>query len=133
MTFPVKGLRIEEAPECGVRTEAMIANARVCRVTETAPWVLLGASHIELLAYFDADGASNDPHEAINLWIDATHRTGHGSHNFDNYRLRLLLAHSASLAIRSAHGQKTPSKVRDREPVFCDNCRSIKCKATMTL
>jgi hypothetical protein len=76
-------------------------------VTETAPLVLLGASHTELLAYFDADGASNDPHEAINLWIDATRRTGHGSRNFDNYRLRLLLAHSASLAIRSAHGQKT--------------------------
>jgi hypothetical protein len=124
MTFPVKGLRIEEAPECGVRTEAMIANARVCRVTETAPWVLLGASHIELLAYFDADGASNDPHEAINLWIDATHRTGHGSHNFDNYRPRLLLAHSASLAIRNTRSEDRPRFVTESQ-FCCDNCRSI--------
>lgn len=109
MTFPVKCPRIEEAPECGrVRAETMIANALACRVTGTAPLGrLLGAWHTELLAYFDADGASNDPHEAISLWTDTTRHTGHGSRNFDNCRVRLLLVHGASLAITSTPGQKT--------------------------
>jgi hypothetical protein len=84
MTFPVKGPRIEEAPECGVRAETMIATR---------------AGHTELLAYFDADRASNDP--------------------------RLLLAHSASLAIRTTHGQKTRPRFVTESQFCCDNCRSI--------
>jgi len=48
----------------------------------------------ELLASFDTHrAASNDPTEAVNLLIETTRRTGHGFRNFDNYRLRLLLAH----------------------------------------
>jgi transposase len=45
----------------------------------------------ELLAYFDTDGISNGPTEAMNLLIKKIKRTGHGFRNFDNYRLRLLL------------------------------------------
>jgi transposase len=45
----------------------------------------------ELLAYFDTDGVSNGPTEAINLLIKKIKRVGHGFRNFDNYRLRLLL------------------------------------------
>ncbi|MGH3778588.1 MAG: transposase [Pseudonocardiaceae bacterium] len=35
----------------------------------------------------------NGAAEALNLLIETTRRTGHGFRNFDNYRLRLLLAH----------------------------------------
>jgi transposase len=45
----------------------------------------------ELLAYFDTNGLSNGPTEAINLLIKKIKRVGHGFRNFDNYRLRLLL------------------------------------------
>jgi transposase len=45
----------------------------------------------ELLAYFDTDGVSNGPTEAVNLLIKKIKRVGHGFRNFDNYRLRLLL------------------------------------------
>jgi transposase len=45
----------------------------------------------EFLAYFDTDGISNGPTEAVNLLIKKIKRVGHGFRNFDNYRLRLLL------------------------------------------
>ena len=45
----------------------------------------------ELLAYFDTDGVSNGPTEAMNALIKKIKRIGHGFRNFDNYRLRLLL------------------------------------------
>lgn len=45
----------------------------------------------ELLAYFDTDGVSNGPTEAVNGLIKKIKRIGHGYRNFDNYRLRLLL------------------------------------------
>jgi hypothetical protein len=47
--------------------------------------------HTELLAYFNTEGVSNGPTEAINLLIKKIKRVGHGFRNFDNYRLRLLL------------------------------------------
>jgi transposase len=45
----------------------------------------------ELLAYFDTDGVSNGPTEAMNGLIKKIKRIGHGYRNFANYRLRLLL------------------------------------------
>ena len=36
-------------------------------------------------------GATNGPTEAVNLIIEKTRRLGHGSRNWDKYRLRLLL------------------------------------------
>jgi transposase len=45
----------------------------------------------ELLAYFDTDGVSNGPTEAVNALIKKIKTVGHGFRNFDNYRLRLLL------------------------------------------
>jgi transposase len=45
----------------------------------------------ELLAYFDTDGLSNGPTEAVNALIKKVKKIGHGYRNFDNYRLRLLL------------------------------------------
>jgi transposase len=45
----------------------------------------------ELLAYFDTDGVSNGPTQAMNGLIKKIKRIGHGYRNFANYRLRLLL------------------------------------------
>ncbi|MGH4017109.1 MAG: transposase [Pseudonocardiaceae bacterium] len=64
--------------------------------------VRVGAAHCvglwrtELLAHVDTDRASNGPAEAVNLLIETTRRTGQGIRNFDNYRLRLLLAHGTT-------------------------------------
>ncbi|GAC1385158.1 MAG: hypothetical protein NVSMB43_25470 [Pseudarthrobacter sp.] len=45
-----------------------------------------------ILAYFDTDGASNGPTEAINGVIETTRRIARGFRNFANYRLRCLLS-----------------------------------------
>lgn len=45
-----------------------------------------------ILAYFDTNGASNGPTEAINGVIETTRRIARGFRNFANYRLRCLLA-----------------------------------------
>ena len=46
----------------------------------------------ELLAFHTTNGASNGPAEAVNLLIENARRAGYGFRNFNNYRLRLLLA-----------------------------------------
>ncbi len=46
----------------------------------------------EVLAYYSSDGLSNGRTEAINALMKKIKRIGHGFRNFDNYRLRLLLA-----------------------------------------
>ena len=46
----------------------------------------------QFLAYFDTGGVSNGGTEAINLIIEKTRRLAHGFRNFNNYRLRILLA-----------------------------------------
>ena len=43
------------------------------------------------LAYFDTDGASNGPTEAINGIIELGRRTARGYRNPTNYQLRMLL------------------------------------------
>ena len=45
-----------------------------------------------MLAYFTTDGVSNGGTEAINVLIEKTRRLAHGYRNFNNYRLRMLLA-----------------------------------------
>ncbi|WP_371212494.1 ISL3 family transposase [Kocuria sp. SM24M-10] len=45
-----------------------------------------------ILAYFDTAGASNGPTEAVNGVIETMRRVARGFRNFDNYRLRALLA-----------------------------------------
>lgn len=66
----------------------------------------------EFLTYFDTDGASNGPTEAVNLLIEKTRRLGHGFRNWSNYRLRLLLACGLDW--------KTPltPRIRSRRPRF---------------
>ncbi|MDT0196270.1 transposase, partial [Arthrobacter sp. AB6] len=45
-----------------------------------------------ILAYFETNGASNGPTEAINGVIETTRRIARGFRNFTNYRPRCLLA-----------------------------------------
>jgi transposase len=80
------------------RVEQVIDHALSCPVPEVARLGrTLRAWRPELLAYFTTDRAtSNGPTEAINLLIETSRRAGHGFRNFNNYRLRLLLAHGAT-------------------------------------
>ncbi len=66
----------------------------------------------ELLAYFDTDGASNGPTEAMNLVVEKLRRNAHGFRNFANYRLRLLLHCGVTW-----HSALTP-RIRSRRPRF---------------
>ena len=72
----------------------------------------------ELLAYWTDTGrrgVSNGPTEATNALIKKVKRVGHGFRNFDNYRLRLLLA--VGLDWRTVHWQAAPATpVRGRSP-----------------
>jgi transposase len=52
----------------------------------------LSARQDQILAYHRTGRASNGPTEAVNLLIEKTRRIGHGFRNFDNNRLRWLLA-----------------------------------------
>lgn len=45
-----------------------------------------------IMAYFDTGGASNGPTEAVNGVIETTRRVARGFRNFENYRIRNLLA-----------------------------------------
>nr|WP_306295733.1 transposase [Arthrobacter sp. STN4] len=45
-----------------------------------------------VLAYFDTGGASNGHTESINGVIETTRRIARGFRNFENYRIRNLLA-----------------------------------------
>ena len=72
----------------------------------------------ELLAYWTTTGrrgVSNGPTEATNALIKKVKRVGHGFRNFDNYRLRLLLA--VGLDWRTVHWQAPPATpIRGRSP-----------------
>ncbi len=58
---------------------------------------------------------SNGPTEATNALIKKVKRVGHGFRNFDNYRLRLLLA--VGLDWRTVHWQAAPATpIRGRSP-----------------
>ncbi|MFI7744933.1 transposase [Kocuria sp. HR5S1] len=81
-------------PEQGRRLVAEILAAfPTCPIPEIAR---LGRTlrrwRAAILAYFDTAGASNGPTEAINGVIETMRRVARGFRNFDNYRLRALLA-----------------------------------------
>jgi transposase len=52
----------------------------------------LRAWRAAILAYFDTNGASNGPTEAINGVLETARRIARGFRNFTNYRPRCLLA-----------------------------------------
>ncbi len=77
--------------------EKVIASFPTCPVPEVAPLGrTLRAWRSQVLAYFDTDGLSNGGTEAINMLIEKARRLAHGYRNFDNYRLRMLLAASGT-------------------------------------
>ena len=81
-------------PEQGRRLVAeVLAAFPSCPISEIAR---LGRTlrrwRAAILAYFDTAGASNGPTEAVNGVIETMRRVARGFRNFDNYRLRALLA-----------------------------------------
>ena len=73
--------------------EKVIAGFPSCPVPEVARLGrTLRSWRAQVLAYFDTAGLSNGGTEAINLLIEKARRLAHGYRNFDNYRLRMLLA-----------------------------------------
>jgi hypothetical protein len=82
----------DTSPEGRRQAEALLDSLPTCPIPEIARLGrTLRSWQTELLAYFDTDGASNGPTEAINLLVEKARRIGHGYRNLDNYRLRLLL------------------------------------------
>ena len=81
-------------PEAGRRLVAEILDAfPTCPILEVARrGRTLRRWRSAILAYFDTDGASNGPTEATNGVIETMRRVACGFRNFDNYRLRALLA-----------------------------------------
>ena len=81
-------------PEHGRRLVAEVLDAfPTCPIPEVAR---LGRTlrrwKAAILAYFDTAGASNGPTEAVNGVIETMRRVARGFRNFENYRLRALLA-----------------------------------------
>lgn len=72
--------------------EQVIATLPSCPIPEIAR---LGKTlrrwRTAFLAYFETDGASNGGTEAVNGIIELGRRIARGFHNFENYRLRMLL------------------------------------------
>ena len=81
---------------------AVIASFPTCPIPEVAR---LGRTlkqwKTAILAYFDTNGASNGPTEAINGVIETTRRIARGFRNFTNYRIRCLLAAGGHRPYRS--------------------------------
>jgi transposase len=86
------------------------ADADVSELTRLAKTVR--AWETEILAYHRCGLASNGPTEAVNLGIETVRRSGRGFRNFDNYRLRLLLALGVKWHTRPA------ARIRSRQPRF---------------
>lgn len=72
----------------------------------------------EVLAHFTTGGASNGPTEAVNLLIKKSKPTGHGFHNFDNYRLRLPALRPHLTGSARCEAQGTPSPLGGVEPHY---------------
>ena len=92
-TGQVRDVFHQDTPAQGQRLAAhLIESLPACPIPEIAR---LGRTLRKwkdaFLAYFDTDGASNGPTEAINGIIELGRRTARGYRNPTNYRLRMLL------------------------------------------
>jgi transposase len=81
-------------PEHGRRLVAeVLGSFPTCPIPESARLErTLRRWSAAILAYFDTDGTSNEPTDAINGVTETMRRVARGLRNFDNYRLRALLA-----------------------------------------
>jgi transposase len=83
--------------------EKLLDTLHTCPIPEVARLGLtLRAWRAQVLAYFDTDGLSNGGTEAINMLIEKARRLAHGYRNFNNYRLRMLLAASGTRTRKTA-------------------------------
>jgi transposase len=90
----LRGIYHASSPEAGRRlAEQLLDVLHTCPVPELAR---LGRTlrqwRAQILAYFATGGVNNGATEAINGVIEKTRRLAHGFRNFENYRLRILLA-----------------------------------------
>jgi transposase len=108
----VRAVYHADHPEQGrQRAEQTLAALPSCPIPEVARLGrTLRSWRAEFLGYFDTDGISNGPTEAMNLLIEKIRRVGHGYRNFANYRLRLLLHTGVTW-----HTGQTP-RIRPRKP-----------------
>jgi hypothetical protein len=88
-----------------------------CAAAESGPELrrlakLLRRWRAQILAHHDT-GASNGPVEAANLTIKQVKRSGRGFRNFNNYRLRILLAGGAP-----QRDTQPVTSIRTRRPRF---------------
>ena len=93
LTQQVRDVFHQDTPAQGRRLAArLIESLPACSIPEIAR---LGRTLRKwkdaFLAYFDTDGASNGPTEAINGIIELGRRIARGYRNPTNYRLRMLL------------------------------------------
>ena len=93
LTQQVREVFHQDTPAQGQRLAArLIESLPTCPIPEIAR---LGRTLRKwkdaFLAYFDTDGASNGPTEAINGIIELGRRTARGYRNPTNYQLRMLL------------------------------------------
>ncbi len=93
LTQQVRDVFHQDTPAQGRRLAAhLIESLPTCPIPEIAR---LGRTLRKwkdaFLAYFDTDGASNGPTEAINGIIELGRRTARGYRNPTNYQLRMLL------------------------------------------
>jgi len=63
----------------------------------------------QILAYFATGGVNNGGAEAIKDVIQKTRRLAHGFRNFDNYRLRILLAADGTRRYRELDSEEQPA------------------------
>jgi transposase len=81
--------------------EKVIASFPTCPIPEVARLGrTLTAWNAQVLAYFDTHCVSSGGTEAINLIIDNVRRLAHGFRDFNQDRLRILLAASGDRAYR---------------------------------
>ena len=79
-------------PAVGWVTEILVA-VPSCRIVEIVRLGrILRRWRSAILAYFGTDGASRDAAEAVNGMIKTMRRVARGFRNFEDYRLRAVLA-----------------------------------------
>jgi hypothetical protein len=91
--------------------EKVIASLPTCPIPEVARLGrTLRAWRSQVLAYFDTDGLSNGGTEAIHMIIEKARRLAHGYRNFENNRLRRLLAANGTRGRRFTRGPRSSQK-----------------------
>jgi len=105
--------RLDDSDLAHTCAAQLITGLRDCPIPELArPGSTLHTWRVELAAHFDYPDVSAGPTENLNLKIENTKRIARGYHNFDHYRLRLLLNYGR------IHEDHSPTLIRTGAPRF---------------